>query len=397
MKSSAIGLTVALCLGIVAPQTQAADKTDLLVYIGTHGTGGGGPPPATPPTPAIIASQGIYAARFNTRTGHLTGLGQQIELQRATWLVTNTTLPVIYTGADGGGGFFKESGIYSYTVDRSSGKLKLLNKVGSGGLDATHMALDAGSKTMFVANHGSGDVTALPLMKDGSVGTVVSDQKNFGKGPTARQSTPAPHSVAIDPSRRYVLSADFGADRVFVYHFAAAMRALTPAETPFEAIGPGTGPRHLVFSPNGKFVYLNAELSGDLRVLQWDAGSGRLHVIQTVSPYAADYSGVKSAAEIAISRDGRFVYVSLRGDQNSILVYTVNKSAGTLTELQRIPSGGIGPWSFELDPTGRWLLSANEGSGTVTVLAVDKATGRLSPTSESISVPSPVALTFVGN
>jgi 6-phosphogluconolactonase len=378
------------CLLLLSAQPlRAGDKASELVYIGTHGAG---KPQQGQDT---RSPQGIYAARLDTRTGHLSPLGLQVELERATWLVTHPSLPVIYAVADSGGGSSTESNIHSFAMDPASGKLTQINKVGAGGLDATHMDLDVASKTLFVANHGSGDVTALPLQADGSLGKVVSSQKDYGTGPNPRQKMPEAHGVAADPSHRYIVVADFGADRIFVYHFDRATRILTPAQVPYESTPSGSGPRHLVFHPNEKFLYLDTELTAELRVYRWDANKGSLHLVQSLSAYPASYSGAeKSAAEIAVSGDGRFLYVSLRGDQDSIVVYAVNKQAGTLKEIQRISSQGKTPWSFGVDPTGHWMLVTNEASNSVTVFSIAPATGKLSVTNESLSIPKPVTVAF---
>ena len=383
---------VGLCLGLAAFQVQAGDKTSELVYIGTHGSG------QPQQEQGKSSPQGIYAARLDTATGHLSPLGLQVELERATWLVSHPSLPVIYAVADSGGGMSADSNIHSFAVDQTSGKLTQMNKQGAGGRDATDMDLDVVSRTLFVANHGSGSVTALPLQPDGSLDKVASSAKDYGTGPNPRQKMPEAHGVAADPSHRYVLVADFGADRIFVYRFEGTTRTLTPAQPPYESIPSGSGPRHLVFLPNKKFVYLDTELTAELRAYRWDANHGRLHLVQTLSPYPAGYSGAdKSAAEIVVSRDGRFLYVSLRGDQDSIVGYAVNKQSGTLKEIQRIASHGKTPWSFGIDPTGHWMLVTNEASDSVAVLNIDPATGKLSATNESMSLPKPVTVTFYSN
>jgi 6-phosphogluconolactonase len=290
-----------------------------------------------------------------------------------------------------------QSTIHSFAVDQASGSLKLINEVSSGGVDATDMHLDLASSTLFVANHNSGDVSALPLLAGGSLGPAASNQKDYGTGPNPRQKMPQAHGVTIDPSHRYVLVSDFGADRIFVYRFDSANRTMTPAQTPFEPVPPGSGARHLVFHPNGRFLYLDTELTAEVRSYRWDAKTGRVQLLQTLSPYPAGYSGEKSAAEIAISRDGGHLYLSLRGDQNSIVVYAVNKQSGALNEVQRVSSEGKSPWSFGIDPTGHWMLVTNIDSNSVNVFGIDSATGKLSATHESLSVPVPAAVTFYSN
>jgi 6-phosphogluconolactonase len=372
-------VAIILCLAMALIDARAADKVEEFVYIGTRGGG---------------AQQGIYAARLDTRTGHLSLLGLAVTLERATWLVTHPRLPVIYSVAQSSGGTTADSHIHSFAIDKVSGSLRLMNAVDAGGHDATHLELDPKSKTLFSANFGSGTVTALPLNPDGTLGPVQSEQKGYGTGPHPRQKGPIAHGVAVDPSHRWVLVADFGADRVFVYRWDAKTKQLTPAATPFEALSPGSGPRHLLFHPNGRILYVNTELTGELRSYHWDPDNGSLRLAQSLSPYAADYSGEKSGAEIAISHDGRHLYMSLRGGQDCLIVYSTDEHSGALTEVQRIASQGKAPWSFGIDPTGHWLLVTNVNSNSVSVLSRDEATGKLAATSESLEIPSPVAVAF---
>jgi 6-phosphogluconolactonase len=150
----------------------------------------------------------------------------------------------------------------------------------------------------------------------------------------------------------------------------------------------------VLFHPNGRFLYLANEMTGEINWYRWDGGSGQLQLVKSLSPYAADYSGQKSAAEIAISRDGRFFYLSLRGDREALVTYSIDKASGALTEIQRISPPGKIPWSFGIDPTGHWMLVADQGSNSVDVLSIDSKTGKLSATTQSVSVPNPVSVAF---
>jgi 6-phosphogluconolactonase len=243
-------LMLALCLGLAVLGAHAAGTADELVYVGTFTFG----PPAQSAASAS-PQQGIYGARLDLKTGHLSPLGLSVELKRASWLLTHPTLPILYTVAQSAGDNpASDSAIISFAIDPSSGTLRQINKVDARGRDATHMVLDAASKTLFVANHGTGNVTALPVLPDGSLGPVASEQKDFGSGPTPRQKSAAAHGVAVDAAHRYVMVADFGADRLFVYRFDGAARALTPAPTLFQQLPPGSGPRHVLFHPNGRLL-----------------------------------------------------------------------------------------------------------------------------------------------
>jgi 6-phosphogluconolactonase len=222
----------------------------------------------------------------------------------------------------------------------------------------------------------------------------VSAVADEGSGPTPRQRGPHAHGVTLDPSHRFVLVADLGADRVFVYRFDAATRKHAPAATPFLQLPPGTGPRHLVFGADGKTAYLVAELTGDLHVLAWDAGAGTLRTVQTVSTLGPGYQGKISAGEIVAARSGRFVYVSNRGD-DTIVAYRVERRTGRLTELQRVAAGGTQPWNLALSPDGGWLLAANETTSELASFRVG-ADGRLTATGNRLDVAKPVSIVFAG-
>jgi 6-phosphogluconolactonase len=369
-------LLTGLSLALVAVVARAADDAEL-VYFGTRGSGEG---------------QGIYAARFDPKSGHLSALGRVAEIARPTWLVVHPKLPILYSVSETGNDGHSESAIFSLAVDRSTGALRVLNHMSSGGGGATHLAVDGASRTLFVAHYGTGQVSSLPIQPDGSLGAVVSNQTHSGSGPNPRQTSPHAHAVAVDPSRRFVLSADLGADRIFIYRLDAASHQLSPAEPAFEQVTPGSGPRHLAFHPNGRWVFVLTELSAEVLAYRWD--HGHLQLVQTATTLAPDFAGKKSGAEIALSRNGRYLYISNRGE-NAIVVYAVNARTGALHEEQRIGSQGEVPWSFAFDPSGRWMLVANETSGNVAVFKVDPATGRLAATEESLSVPHADNVTFL--
>jgi 6-phosphogluconolactonase len=365
---------------------------DELVYVGTHGS----PPPnasATAPPASDSLRQGIYQLKLDAKTGHLSTPVFALELQRATSLVTHPKLPIIYSVAQGQGAQ-TNSDVYSLKIDPLNGSLEVINKVDSGGRDATALALDERSDTLFAAHYGSGSLSALPTEPSGRLGTLASSQSETGSGPSPRQKSAHAHDVALPPAGNYALVTDLGADRIFVYQFERRTRSLVPAEIVAEVLPPGTGPRHLAFHPSGNFVLVNSEFTAELRSYRWDGNAGRLTVIQTLQSYPAGGGGDKSGGELAISKDGRFAYISLRGDQDSIVAYAIDQRHGTLSEIQRVPSQGKVPWSFGIDPSGHWMLITNEGSSSVTELKLDPASGRMTATGESVTVPKPVTVTF---
>lgn len=391
-RSGFVALTL-LCLQAFAASAE-------LFYVGSDGTIGLPAARAAAATavgtPAPAPPSGLYGVRLDPRTGHLTPLGLQFEARRATWQLANPRRPVIYTVADSGGGATTESVIYSLQVNANTGALKPLSRSGAGGLDATHLALDSVSGTLFVANHGSGDVTALPVQADGSIGSVVSTQKTTGTGPHRRQTMPQPHSLVVDRAGRHVIAADFGADRLYIYRLDPRSHVLTAAAIPTLTLPAGNGPRHLAFGPHSKYLYVNTELTAQVRVYRWDAARESIEPIQALVSYPADYADAAepSSSELALSHDGRFLYVSLRGNQDSLVAYGVEPNTGQLHEIQRIGSGGKTPRSFGIDPTGHWMVVTNQASDAINVFAIDRKTGTLTATRESLPIPKPVSLVF---
>lgn len=343
---------------------------DTLVYVGTQSTT-------------------LQAMRFDATRGALTAIGPVARDLRPTWTLAHPTLPILYAVDDDSA---RDGTVTAYAVDRATGALHLLNQVATGGKGATHLWFDAPSRTLFAANFASATTASIAVNPDGSLGGLVSAIQATGAGPHRRQASAHAHSTAIDPTGHFALAPDLGADRVFIYGFDRATHALTQDHA--FATPPGSGPRHLVFGKSGQFVYLVNELSATVMVLRWDAAPGALALLQTVPLNAPDFAGAKSAAEIALAADGRFVYVANRAD-NTIVVYAVDPAAGTLALVQRAPAGGDVPWSFAIDPSGRWMLVANQKSAGVNVLRIDPASGKLAATGVSVATPAPVNISFV--
>jgi len=334
----------------------------------------------------------IYGARFDPDRGNLTPIGP-VGDATANWATMHPTRPVLYVGGGADGGT-----VYTFAVDRATGALTRTGAVntdggGTSGGGLSYLGVDKPSDTLLVANFEAGLAVALPIEKDGSLGSPASVVQDTGSGPSPRQAGPHPHDMVIDPSGTYALVADFGADRVFAYPFDRATRALSPDGMTSYATDAGSGPRRLVFHPGGRTGYLLNELTADLQTLDWDWREGRLTHRQSLSTDSAGYTGTRSAAELALSEDGRFVYVSNRGE-NALVVYSVDPRTGLLTFVQRTSCAGQTPWSFSIHRSGRWLLVANEASSTINLFSIDRRSGMLTDTGTSLPIPNPDCLTF---
>ncbi|MDV9174044.1 lactonase family protein [Streptomyces sp. W16] len=331
----------------------------------------------------------VHAVLFDPVQGVLTSNGPVAQVSSG-WVTAHPDRPLLYVGSQLDGGI-----VTAFAVDRTTGALTRTGQVstdggGTAGGGLSYLGVDRPSDTLLVANFEAGLATSLPIRGDGTLGAPLSVVVDTGSGPSPRQTGPHPHQVVVAPGRRHALVPDFGADRVFVHRFDGTTGALSPGETGpgAYATDAGAGPRRLVLHPDGRKAYLLTELTAELQLLDWDGRSGELTHRQSLTIDSPDFTGTKSGAELAISRDGRFVYASSRGE-NTLVVYEIERRTGLLSLLQRIPSGGLKPWSFTVHPSGRWLLVANEASSTVDVFAVDPRTGLLTGTGNSLPLPNP--------
>ncbi len=361
-----------LTLLLAAAFAGAAGNPAYFVYAGTY-TGHG--------------SQGIYVYRFDAATGELTSLGLAAQTQDPSFLAVRPGGAYLYAVNEGGAGF-----VSAFRVDRKTGKLTPLNRVSSRGSSPCALSVDSTGKFVVAANYGSGSVVLFPIKADGSLAQpTVFDQHEGSSVDPQRQEGPHAHSAIFSPDNRFVLSADLGVDRIYIYLFDAARGVLSPAGS--ADVQPGSGPRHLAFHPDGKFVYAINELTSTVTAFAWDPMT--LRKTATVAALPEGYQGPKSGAEIQVHPNGRFLYASNRGEANDIAIFSIDAQTGRPTPAGHVASGGRTPRSFSLDPTGRYLLVANQDSNNVVAFRVDPINGQLTPTGKTVAVSAPVCVQFV--
>ncbi|HEY4414360.1 MAG TPA: lactonase family protein, partial [Verrucomicrobiae bacterium] len=282
--------------------------------------------------------------------------------------------------------------VSAFAVNHTSGQLTPLNQKDSGGLAPCHVSVDADGRTVFVANYNSGTIKAIPLNTDGSLGDGGELIQHHGHSVNvSRQAGPHAHFAAVDPFNHFVLACDLGLDKVMVYRLENSQLATNASS--FASVPGGAGPRHLTFSRDGKFVYVVNEMACAVSVFSWDAG--KLTALETVSALPAGVAANPgySGAEILVHPSGKFVYATVRG-HDSITVFSVAPTTGQLTLVQNISAGGKIPRGLGIDPTGRWLITANQKSGNVVEFSIDTATGLITPTKTEWPVGSAVDVKF---
>lgn len=336
-------------------------------------------------------SQGIYRMSMDPRTGALGAPELAAKAQSPSFLVLSPNYRFLYSVNE-----INQGMVSAFGIDPATGALRELNSQPSGGSGPTHIAIDQTGANVLVANYNNGSVALLPVGADGQLDAPAAVDQHHGKGADpSRQEGPHAHSVVVAPSNRYVLSADLGLDKVFVYKLDAAAHTLTPNDPPSASVAAGAGPRHLAFDPSGKHVYVTSEMGCTVTAFDYDGSKGTLHEFQSISTLPADFHGDKSTAEIAVDPSGKFLYVSNRGDANSISRFRIDTQSGKLTLLGTTSTQGKTPRSFGIDPTGTFLIAANQDSDNVVVFRIDPASGDLKPTGVDVKVPTPVCVTFL--
>jgi 6-phosphogluconolactonase len=285
--------------------------------------------------------------------------------------------------------------VSAYAIDRSTGRLTLLNRRSTGGKNPVHLAADPTNRLLVVANYATGTVVLLPIQADGSLGEVVDSANLPGKpGPhKTQQDSSHPHDVPFDPSGRFIIVPDKGLDRIFVFKVDAAAGKLIHADVPPVLSRPGAGPRHVAFHPSMSLAYVMNELDSTITTYRFDTTTGELIPLRIVSTLPTDYAGDNTGAEIAVSRSGRFLFGSNRG-HDSVVTMAIDTETGFLSALSWAETGGRGPRFFALDPDDKTLYAANENSDSIVAMRLT-ASGALIPTGQRISTGSPVCIVFL--
>jgi 6-phosphogluconolactonase len=376
----------ALLLLVVAPSLfgfesaggAASGKT--LVYVGTYTDHG---------------SKGIYVYRFDSTTGQVTSLGLAAESTEPSFLAVDPSEHFLYAVNEVDSYKNQHTGaVSSFAIDSATGKLSLLNEVSSRDAGPAHITLDQTGKYVLVSNYTLGSVAVFPVLADGRLGDFSAFVQHKGSSVNMdRQEGPHAHAFALAPDNRFAIVADLGLDKLIAYPFDATAGRLgqEPHITKTRA---GAGPRHLVFDPSGKFLYVINELQSSVVSYSYDAMRGELHELKTISTLPEKFIANNDAAEIAVHPSGKFLYASNRG-HDSIAVFSVDPAKGALSRIEFVPTKGKTPRNFAIDPTGSWLLVANQASDNVVVFRIDSKTGHLTPTGQMVSVPSPACVKFV--
>jgi 6-phosphogluconolactonase len=363
---------------LAAPLVAQAGRGALYAYVGGYTT-----------AQRSARGDGIHVYRIHPESGLWTHVQHLGDLVNPSFLVMAADQRHLYAVHG------DETYASVFSVDRANGFLAPLNRAETGGRNGVHQAIDPSGRFLVVANYGTGGVAVLPIRPDGGLADAVQVIPLLGQpGPhRIEQVSSHPHHVVFDPGGHSVLVPDKGLDRVFVFRFDAASGKLTPAEQGAAIARPGSGPRHAAFHPRLPVAWVVNEISSTIATYAWDAERGSLRAVQILPTLPPEFTGENTAAEIAVSASGRFVYCSNRG-HDSVATFACDLRTGLLTPPAWTPSQGRTPRYIGFDPSHTFLCVTNEQSDTIVTYRAAPASGRLTLTGSPVQIASPSTIAF---
>jgi 6-phosphogluconolactonase len=353
-----------LVAALASGQVQAQEKCR--VYFGTY-TG--------------KVSKGIYQCEMNLKDGSLSAATLAGETNSPSFIAFHPNKKFLYAVNEG------QAAVSAFAVDDKTGNLTFLNSQSSQGAAPCHLVVDPTGKNVLAANYSGGSCICIPIEADGKLGKATSFQQHVGKKKNG-------HSIHVDKANKFALCCDLGLDKVIIYAFDASKGTLT-AHGAFDT-PKGAGPRHFAWHPDGKTAYINGESDLTIIACDYDAEKGALtqkQVLSTLPKGVVRKGG--STAETVVHPSGRFVYVSNRDPYNSIAIFSIDPKTRELTAVGHEGRGVKTPRNFAIEPTGQFMLVANQSGGNVIVFRINPSTGELTPTGASVPVPTPVCVRFM--
>lgn len=332
-------------------------------------------------------SEGIYAYRFNTETGESTYTGM-VKVNNPSYLTPNADNTFIYAVTENDG---NPSYANALAFNKSDGSLRLVNSQETNGSSPCNIAIDTKNRFVVTANYGGGNISVFPIEVDGSLSPVSQIISFEGHSIDPRQKSPHMHCVQFSPDGNYLFATDLGTDKLYRMNINAPGKVTCIDESSLVSfnIAPGSGPRHFVFHPTNKYMYLINEISGTVTAFTYKKGA-----LKTVQTIEADSLHAQGSADIHISPDGNYLYASNRLKGDGVAIFSINSSNGKLTKIGYQPTG-VHPRNFVITPNGKYLLIACRDSHLIQVFSIDPKTGLLTDTQKDIQLNMPVCLKFI--
>jgi len=343
--------------------------------------------------------KGISVYLFDAATGDLTLASEYLAIDNPGYLAIDEKRKRLYAAVEIPA--WNENMAVAFDINPATGALAYINMQPTLGNTTCHLGFDQDGSMIFASNYtvaALGErpghaVAAFAIREDGGLDPAFAAAAHEGKNailPTEKRQHG--HCAVASPDNCYLFVCDLGLDRIMAYNMPKKGDGLSLASEPFVQLPDGAGPRHMTFHPNGNVAYVINELNSTVSVLGYDASSGKLTILQTLPSIPEDFTATNTCAEIATSADGKFLYGSNRG-HNSIVSYAIAPS-GEISLIGWTPSQGIGPRNFTIDPSGEFMLVANQKGGGIAIFKRDTATGALTDTGKRVDLPNPMRIVF---
>ncbi len=365
--------------GQAAAQTTPPAKEDQYLIVGTYDS---------------PASEGIYVYKFNSADGSAKEVSH-IKTSNPSYLTISPDKKFVYAVNENGDSTGKGGSVTSFSFNKKNGTLTQLSRQSSEGNNPCYVSVDKTGKWVIAGNYSSGNFSVLPVIKNGLLGKAKKVIQHSGSGPdTTRQKSPHVHAVYLKNGGPELFVPDLGIDKVMTYRLDVKNGNVVPSKQKFIQADAGSGPRHIDFHPNGKYAYLMQELTASVAVYK-SAADGSLELIQTLFALPLTYKGPMSGADIHVSPDGKFLYSSNRDISHTIAIFSIDQQTGMITLVGHEYVLGEKPRNFNFDPSGKYLLAANQNTNEIVVFNRDVKTGLLTDTGKRIAVGKPVCLKWI--
>jgi len=334
-------------------------------------------------------SKGIYVYRFDESSGKADSVSA-IETTNPSYLTLSPDEKFVYAVSENDRA---ESSVSSFSFDKKTGDLALLNTQSTEGSAPCYIEIDPSGKNVVTANYGGGNISVFQVKDDGELTSLTQKFQFTGTGnDPQRQAAPHLHSVRFSPDGKFLFATDLGLDKIYRYDAVNSVFEGQPTlrESSLKSfdLPAQTGPRHFDFHPSGKYFYLLGELSGQVLVFDYDEG-----ILTQTQTIAADTVGARGSADIHLSPDGNFLYASNRLQADGIAIFSVNSENGKLTKTGYQPTE-THPRNFAITPDGNFLLVACRDSNKIQVFKRNPETGLLTDIHQDILLDKPVCVKF---
>jgi 6-phosphogluconolactonase len=331
-------------------------------------------------------SKGIYVYHLDTATGKATELSHTNLISNPSFVAITKDKQNVYAVNED-----IDGGVSSFSFKNNT--LKLLQQLPSKGAHPCYITISPDQKNIFVANYTGGSIAQFYRFADGRLSSSRQLIQHQGSSINKeRQEKAHVHGAFFNPEGTYLFTPDLGMDQVTAYPYKVNSNPVLQTEKQkVLSSTPGSGPRHISFSKNGKYIYIIEELTGTVAVFQFQ--KGQFNKLQTIATHPTNFSGQPGSADIHLSPNGQYLYVSNRGTENNIVKFEVLDNG--LLNTKRIAyfsTKGSKPRNFTISNDGKWLLVANQDSDNVVIYKIDASNGDLIDTGNQIKVSMPVCL-----